>query len=755
MSSPWRWPLRVVIGLSLVGAVAWGGATRPPATAVLAILGALALALTLIAAARNERTVAAAPMALPIAVMAIAATLQLVPLPPSLLAMLSPTAARIGDDALRGIGDPNAWRPLTYDVAATIEQCARLCGLAALAIAFGMLSGERDRRWLRGGLGAALGLALAVPALATVGVVLPPPLLPLTQIRGPVPFSFANPNHAASFFALLLPSVIAMAAREEGRARAALVALALAGNVGLAATLSRGGIAVGIAAQLFILWRAARRGEGERSNKLTVAIAAGAIALAAVPLVARWKDPHSLLASARFRAWHDALPMLRDHLFVGAGRGAFVFAFPRYNSVAGDHRFAFVENEYLQILLDFGVLAGVAIVGAGIVALRRAQQALANEESPSLARAAALTGIAAMALHNALDFSWESGAVAAAACALSALALPAAGRPLKPVVGWILVAATLVASTFALATTRGRPAETDVELLRAARRDKRPAAELDALEEAAWRRHPADSLIADLAAQRRLALGDGSASEWLGRALLVGPHDVAAHHLAARALAHVGDLDLAAIQLRSAISDAGSLDRGPLLATAVTIFTREEDADRLLAAIPPQPLILRAVQTMLVDRRRWQLAERVGAEAVKLAPDDPIVARGRVASGAALGLPDVGERAQHLVSVDPSEANVVAAASALAKSDPRTAERLLSDLFARSPNATVALQLASLLSARGDHPGAITVVERGIAQAIERGDKSRLHRALADLEDKIGNAHRAQAERAEADRLSH
>ncbi|HUS63776.1 MAG TPA: O-antigen ligase family protein [Kofleriaceae bacterium] len=747
--------LRAAAAVALVGGLLWGGATRPPATLTLAVVGAVALIAALVEQHRREERVVFPPLAVPLAALTAATLLQLVPLPAGLRAWLNPEGERVTELVLRGIAHAG-WRPLTADVAATLNDAAKLAGLTALAIALGQMGEGRRREWLRHAVLIALAAVLAVAVLSQLGIPLPPPLVPAVHTRALTGFPFVNPNHAAALLALVLPTVLAQAARRSGTGFALMLALLALGNAALAATVSRGGIVIGLAAQAVTLWLVVREKEpgARRVMAWGALILVAGLGLAVAPLLLRLRSGGQgwLPSATRWRMVVDALAVVRDFPLSGVGRGAFGFVFGRYSPLAARHHFAFVENQYLQVVLDYGIPVTIAIALACVLAWRRTG-GLFKERS--IGARAALVGLAALALHNVVDFSWESGGIAACACALGALAFPSVGPPLGRAPALVLAGVVLALVALA-ASPLGRTADVDAARLRTGMTGT--VAGFTVLATDAQRRHPADGLLADLTAGHLLYLRDPAAFEWIDRALLLGPHDVAAHRLAARGLVAARLPSQAALEFHVALAEASDQDRGPIYGELLALLSREEDAEHLFAALPHRPDILRVMVIQLCDRKRWALAERVGRAALELSPDDPVILRtllrGALESGAQAG-PDVPERARRLARLDVSSDGALLAGRALALAgDLPASEQILTAQFRRGGyTLELVFELQKRIADRGNARGAAAILDEALAAATSARDKARLHAARADLEERAGNVHRAAAERAEAARL--
>ncbi len=215
-----------------------------------------------------------------------------------------------------------------------------------------------------------------------------------------------------------------------GRRRPAMIILAAFTAAvlvaGLIASQSRSGF-VGMAVAGVLLAIAAGRRIASRTAVIGILAALAMlvlfIALEAGPASRRLAtigDTSSL--ADRFEIWGAASRAWSHHRLVGAGLGSFaVAAAPEFPTDRGV-LFARAENEYLDILVEGGLI-GLAIVLAGLVALAlRGRRALAAARSPRdrVAIAGALFSLTALAVQSAGDFSPHIPAIAVTAVVLAA-----------------------------------------------------------------------------------------------------------------------------------------------------------------------------------------------------------------------------------------------------------------------------------------------------------------------------------------------
>jgi O-antigen ligase len=363
--------------------------------------------------------------------------LQLVPLPPRVLRLISPGSFAFHD--VPSLVPVTSWYPISVNPADTARGLAFLAGMSLLyAAVFREFAAERWRRRLLGTVVGA-GFVMTLAALVQASSSDPTRIYGIWKpqwawaVFGP----YVSRNHFAGYLALALPLALAFTAEAFGELRRAWslrrvgwvalggpegndavrrAAVAMVVLVGLLASQSRGGLMAGAVSLLAVLLTV-RRGR--------VAVAALAALLLVVGLF--WVDLEGArrafasrsLRESRFALWADALPILRDHPVLGSGFNAFGTAYLRYQTL---HKYEWVgeaHNEYFQLLLDTGVLG--AALGLGLLAtlLREALRAARL----GFLEAGILGSLVAGCAHNLVDFNWQIPANAATFAALAALAV--------------------------------------------------------------------------------------------------------------------------------------------------------------------------------------------------------------------------------------------------------------------------------------------------------------------------------------------
>jgi O-antigen ligase len=378
--------------------------------------------------------------------------LQLVPLPPALLRLASPGSfAHYDRLSLLPLA---AWRPVSVNPADTARGLCFLAALSLLYLAvFREFDGERWRRRLYAVVIAA-GALLAVVGLLQAASLTPTRIYGLWQPRwdwgvfGP----YVSKNHFAGYMVMAVPLALAFAAeslialRGEWRARRvgwvalggatgnAVVrraALALLLMVGLLAAQSRGGIAAFAVAALVLPLALRQR---RLAGGAVVALALAASAWMVLGGTLRVLEARGL-QSNRLALWADAARMVKDFPLLGVGFNAFGSAYIRYQQVDRYEWYGEAHNEYLQALVDTGVV-GALLFGALLFTIYR--RAFRSARLGPL-DAGRLASLLALGVHNLVDFNWQIPANAATFVALAALA---ARRGAPEVAGWGAIALT-------------------------------------------------------------------------------------------------------------------------------------------------------------------------------------------------------------------------------------------------------------------------------------------------------------------------
>jgi hypothetical protein len=348
--------------LVVVAPLAAGG-VHDTAMLVLLVLAGVGGALFLAGLAVQRRTARVGfTIVVPLAFLLVP-LLQIIPLPMGIRSSVDPAGTTLlRDNAIREL---HSW-PLSLDPLATHVWVGRAAlALVVFVVAHHLASGRTRRHLITrlvsiAGLGAvAIGFGHRMFGVAKLYGFLSSTAR--TMLTGP----FVNSNHTAEFLELAAFSCLACSFQKRSTLNrigwsigAAMCA------VGAIATMSRGALlAFAAATPLFVLLLYLSREDTPEGRPrsallwgplLVAAIGVLVLVLGADALLERFRSG-SAMSDVRFQLWRDGWKVLSAHP-AGIGRGAFDRVFPAYRTLKTSLpiRFAFLENEPLQLLVDAG-----------------------------------------------------------------------------------------------------------------------------------------------------------------------------------------------------------------------------------------------------------------------------------------------------------------------------------------------------------------------------------------------------------------
>jgi tetratricopeptide (TPR) repeat protein len=518
----------VLIGVPLV-ALGLMGAARPWQLAVVHLVAAsMALVYAFFPDASLQYAGRAWRTALAGAIVASAPMLGLVPLPRSVLEILSPGVAAARPD--------DAWWTLALDPVNALSETGTILLFSAYALAVGIWS-ARARRALEV---EAIAAGLTALILFTASVHL---FTGATALFGMLPLEgeprrffapLGNGNHTGTLLLLTLPVLLYRGFDPERQGLDVWMHRTLAiGSLGMIAAIGSVGVFASLAVQL--VWLAARwRG---------IPVLGGLVgALAALPAlagvaVAAALDPEWWEKSAgpRLVQWSDIPRMAVDHWFAGVGGDSFGEGYRPYKSMAEFAYFRHAHSDVLEWWAETG-LVGMVLAAAAVWCL--------PPWEAGLRRGLWSMGLIGVAVHTCMDFPLHIPAVGllvAGALAIRLTAFESEWAINPRLVRWTAVAFGL--AQLPAAGVQGWRAV--VQPAEAALSDPSPTdgAAIDAaatLER--WRPDaPMLSLYRGLSAARA---GDKAGAATAARAAAeVGAHDADVLRRAGRLLAVAGHLD--------------------------------------------------------------------------------------------------------------------------------------------------------------------------------------------------------------------
>lgn len=393
------------------------------------------------------------------------ALLQLVPLPATILARLSPaTQAFLKSHefsyALATAGTETAeqlWHPLSLAPDATWLALTFLATLTLLlAGLMRWLTATRVRTIVRALI--TLGMVVAVVGIAQKSL----GAHHLSEVRiygvwkpqyvGDAFGPFVNRNHFAGWIVMVLPLALAylaailteglseigpgwrnrilwLGSERAGRAATAgFVVMVMV--VALVYSGSRSGVACALFVVAAIGWLAVR---ASISRTIRIVVSATFALLLASALF--WAGSDILFhrftlvpaeIGDRLGTWRDATRIIHDFPVAGVGLNAYGTASLQYQTVESAWHFDAAHNDYLQLAAEGGVLLTLPALLA-LVALVRDMRRRARQQADAALgrwlRAGARVGLAAIALQSLVDFSLQIPANAALFTVIAAIAV--------------------------------------------------------------------------------------------------------------------------------------------------------------------------------------------------------------------------------------------------------------------------------------------------------------------------------------------
>jgi O-antigen ligase len=371
--------------------------------------------------------------------------LQLIPLPPAVLRVVSPRSLEFYTDllpsepeVLSGEVEPlgaarTEWHPISLYPFATRSLLVDLLALfLVVAIVRGQLTTPASLRRL-GWVALINGSALSVFALSQSLSARPTMVYWSIPTQGTVFGPFINRDHFPFYVGLCIGLSAGLLSRRRSAGLGSILQdsrqLWVAAGVGLmlvacAFSLSRGAALAMAGATLIVgsmAWLT-RAGRPSRAGGLILAAGVALVItlwLGSVPLESRLASlgQKAQLWQGRLDMWRVVLPHLRDFPIVGSGGGTFEFLEPMYQQRPRQGELfitQYAHNEYLEAMFEGGVprlLLTLALAVAPCCLVWRRLRAARGDgaRGPILGM---LWGLVVVALHSAIDFGIHMPAVA-------------------------------------------------------------------------------------------------------------------------------------------------------------------------------------------------------------------------------------------------------------------------------------------------------------------------------------------------------
>jgi O-antigen ligase/Tfp pilus assembly protein PilF len=364
---------------------------------------------------------------------------QLVPLPPGLLLLVSPGTYAVYHDTVWTTG-PLTWLPLSLNRKATLSEFFRIASYAAFYVLTVQLLVKKDllKRTV-------VLIIVFVSALSFFGIV--QHFLSNNKIfwireltQGGVPFGpYVNRNHYAGLVGMIFPLALSLflfyrpgfrygALRERiteiFNQHVTNVHLLLGFSALLMATsifvsLSRGGILSLIMALIFLGGMILNKEKKSRKGVLVVLIV---VLLAYSVGWFGWnsvferfesiRNAQGDISELRFEIWKDSINIIKDFPVTGTGFGSLISVYPKYRTISGAGIVDHAHNDYIELFTDGGIIGVLLFSWFLIAVFYGSYRVFLKRRDPYAAHLyiGAISGLAAILIHSITDFNLHIGA---------------------------------------------------------------------------------------------------------------------------------------------------------------------------------------------------------------------------------------------------------------------------------------------------------------------------------------------------------
>jgi len=365
--------------------------------------------------------------------------LQVVPVPPQFIKLLSRSTYEIYKESLL-VADPSAWIPLSVNPKATLTEFFRFSSYAALYVVTVQLLTRKEllKR-------AVFIVVICASVLSFFGII--QHLISNNKIywfreltQGGVPFGpYVNRNHYAGFMEMLFPLVIGLflfykphvsytSLREKLVELFNLEKTNVYLLLGLSAvligtsvflSLSRSGI-ISLSVSMMFFGFMLLGQDIHRKRAMIIIIVCTLIALSVGwfgwgPIIERFKELYPVegdISEFRPIIWNDSIQLLKDFPLAGSGFGSYVNIYPLYKTLTVKLVVDHAHNDYIELLSNGGAIAfllGIWFVATVVIKSFRVYRK--RHELLSLYLfIGSLTGILSILVHSFTDFNLYIGA---------------------------------------------------------------------------------------------------------------------------------------------------------------------------------------------------------------------------------------------------------------------------------------------------------------------------------------------------------
>lgn len=415
------------------------GTTEPWSYAIMETLCGLACCFFVIHMVKNKAQLYAVPGIIPLLVFLFYILFQLIPLPPAVVAFLSPEAFDI-HQTHRLITETNSWMPLSVNIKAGLSEFFRYSTYVmfyALTVQLLSIKGNLQATVLTIALfGGILAFSSILQFYLTDDMTLWFRHTPTNSIVvGP----YANHNHYAGLMEMMFPIVLGLflfyrprisntslikgiaeiLSQEKANIHILIGTSALLIILSIFVSLSRGAmVSTCLSLLLFSFFLMNRK-----ISKGNTALLIGVILITALSIgwfgwdqiferFAKLKNTQGIIYESRLDFWKDSLDIIKHFTLTGAGIGAFSHIYPLHRSIVSDLFLTHAHNDYLELLAEGGVIGFVIVFCFLAVLFYKTYKTFSTRRDAIsiYLYMGSVTALVAILLHSFTDFNLHIGA---------------------------------------------------------------------------------------------------------------------------------------------------------------------------------------------------------------------------------------------------------------------------------------------------------------------------------------------------------
>jgi len=437
------------------------GTVEPWSLTIVEICSLLAFLLFLLGKLRNKEIfLYEIPGAIPLLCLLAVIGIQLVPLPGSIIKIVSPETYNIYRDTIF-LYEPMQWVSLSINQKATLVEFLRVTTYIVFYVLTVQVLSKKDAL-----IKTVTILAIFASLLSLFAIL--QHILPNNKIYwlrgltlGGSPFGpYVNRNHYAGLMEMLFPLVLSLFLFYKPRSTykslrdktaefftiqgtnvyvlLGFSAVLIATSVLL--TLSRSGIVSLCISMIFFGLLFFRRGARKRRGLIIIIVFILVVLSVGWfgwdPIIERFerlKDSHGNISELRLSVWKDSRNIIGDFPLMGTGFGSFPNIYPKYRTLAVSGVYEHAHNDYIELLSEGGVFAFFfCLCFLSSLVYKSYRVFLKRRETYSInLYIASISGILSILIHGLTDFNLHIGANGLYSFFLAGLAVSAANTRLR------------------------------------------------------------------------------------------------------------------------------------------------------------------------------------------------------------------------------------------------------------------------------------------------------------------------------------